>query len=100
MDDLKERADALALQADEWEGKYAIASDMLAQRNSELHCALARIDEVKAQLAEARGEPDRIVAWLRNEDNAGDWPREWGVNRIEQIATAIAARAYAGETET
>ena len=45
---LRERADALALQADEWEGKYAIVS----QQNATLRAELAGAREALAKIAD------------------------------------------------
>jgi hypothetical protein len=58
---LVERNDALALQADEWEGKYAIASDMILARD-------AQIAELTEALREAREAMNNALA-----HRYGDW---------------------------
>lgn len=68
--------------------------------------AAAHIERLEAQLAEARGEPDRIAEWLRKScaknllvymprhDPAcwESWEEE--IAAVEDYADAIAARAY------
>lgn len=81
MADLKER---LRAQADGM--MFPNALEPMTMRE-----AADRIEALEAELAARDGE---IVAWLRGEDRAGDWPAEWGVNRMEQIATAIERGEY------
>ena len=60
---LKERADALARQADEWEGKYAAVSEMNAQ---------------------LRGEVERLGRALREIDRMNDHPK-WFRQSVNDI---------------
>ena len=60
---LRERADALALQADEWEGKYAAVSEMNAQ---------------------LRGEVERLGRALREIDRMNDHPK-WFRQSVNDI---------------
>lgn len=87
VDDLRERNDALALQAAEWEGKYAAVSEMnaalkarLEQRVAELQITLCKIEELRGELAARDAE---IAAWLNNYD--------------PQLADAIEAGSYRGD---
>lgn len=68
---LRERADALALQADEWEGKYAAVSEMNAQ---------------------LRGEVERLGRALREIDRMNDHPKWFRQSVNDIIGYAFRAR--------
>ena len=88
------------------EGRAKLKAEALARANTlnasaawgsdwdgHLLTSLVRyVEALEAQLADARGEPDRIVAWLRK---LGPWEH---ISPAD-LADAIAARAYVKEND-
>lgn len=63
---LQERANALALQADEWEGKYKIVSDMNASLRKQLADARSEaLEEAAARVGELFGIDNHVCDAIR-----------------------------------
>jgi ferredoxin-NADP reductase len=83
---LKERADALALQADEWEGKYAVVCDL----NQRLRAEVEALREALGDMVQAVCGPTGFAAAVREHAQLGyPWP---ALDQAEAKARAALTR--------